>query len=379
MRVCLIQEVLPKYRVPLFDALGRADGIELELWAGSTSFSGALDASEPTDGFTFRSVSVRAVGPMVLQPSQLKAALGRFDAVILPWRPRSPELGLAVAIARLRGVRVVLWGHGFSKEDSRARTFLRDRLGRAADACVFYNRTAARRAIERGLPAERTYVALNAIDQAPIQAATDRWQRDPARLAAFRAEHDVDPERTVLFVSRLKSAKRVDRLLTAFASVVARRPRARLVVVGKGESREQLGELADRLGIADQVTFTGALYEEEDLAPWFLSAGVFAYPTQIGLSILHAFGYGLPVVTSDSRSDHGPEIEALEPGVNGLTYRDGDPGDLAARIGELLDDPSRRTALTCGARATVAEGGFTLSQTVAGFVAALRGSGDGTT
>ena len=87
---------------------------------------------------------------------------------------------------------------------------------------------------------------------------------------------------------------------------------------------------------------TGAIYDDMDLAPYLMSAAVFAFPRAMGLSAMHAFGYGLPVVTCDDAATHGPEFEALRDGENARLYRPGDAADFARCMLECLDDPERR-------------------------------------
>ena len=113
------------------------------------------------------------------------------------------------------------------------------------------------------------------------------------------------------------------------------------------------------------------IYEEERLAPWFLTSELFVYPGAIGLSLLHAFGYGLPVITHDNLHHQMPEIAALESGRNGLLYREGDAADLARQIRRAGTDESWRRLLAHEARRTVAEV-YTLDAMVARFVAAVR-------
>jgi glycosyltransferase involved in cell wall biosynthesis len=123
------------------------------------------------------------------------------------------------------------------------------------------------------------------------------------------------------------------------------------------------------------VHFTGAIYDEQCVAPWMLSATLFCYPRNIGLSLLHAFGYGLPVVTSDDLAGHNPEIEALKPSVNGLLYRDGDLDDIVRQWLDLMNDPALRQRLSTAASRTVTDR-YTLDHMVQGFLH-LIGSVDG--
>ena len=176
--------------------------------------------------------------------------------------------------------------------------------------------------------------------------------------------------RTVLFVSRL-DGNRVDLLIDAAALLAEKMPDLTLVLIGKGDERPALEHRAADRGIAANVRFLGPVYGEPDLAPWFLCADAYCYPVNIGLSLMHAFGYGLPVVTSDRTESQNPEIEAFRDGENGLTYADGDPAALAAALGWLLDDPDLRGRLGREARRTVLEE-FTLSNMVDGFVASAE-------
>ena len=91
-----------------------------------------------------------------------------------------------------------------------------------------------------------------------------------------------------------------------------------------------------------------------------------------GVTILHAFGYGLPVVTSDDAQSHGPEIEALVDGVNGLLYADGDVSAFASKLERLLLDVGERRAMSQRAAEAVGPNGYTIDRMVAGMADAIR-------
>ena len=51
------------------------------------------------------------------------------------------------------------------------------------------------------------------------------------------------------------------------------------------------------------------------------------------MAALHAFAYGVPVITHDRPADHAPEFENLEHGVNSLAFsREDDLGDAMVKI-----------------------------------------------
>lgn len=386
IRTALFQPLLPAYRVPVFTRLAAQPEVDLTLFVGQPARGSSLGDVPAPPGLTVRPAPRHGWRDrLFLQPQALWAALGgRFDVLILPWVTREVHLLPTLALARARGLGTVVWGHGYSKAESARRRQTRNAIGRLAHTTLFYGRRAADRCVAEGFDPARVFVASNALDQAPIAAARAQWTAP--RVAAFAAERGWVPARagggTLLFISRLEADKRVDLLLHALRHLRTLRPHARLVIIGDGAERAGLEALAAQLEVADAVTWVGAVYGEPALAPYCLAADLFAYPAAIGLSILHAFGYGLPVLTSDDLPAHNPEIEALVPGLNGGVYRDGDAVAFAEAAHTMLADDLGQARMSRAALATVqAPGGYTVDRMVAGFVAAittaqrLRGGG----
>ncbi len=370
-RVAIVHPLLAHYRVPVFDLLARSTGIDLTVICDMHP-TGSLKGATPTEAFRCEHAPQHMLGPMISHPAMLAAATsGRFDAVVLTWNVRLLELIPAFLACRARGTASVLWGHGYSKSDSVMRRTLRRRMVSLADATLLYGRMEQERLRAAGY--KRTFVAPNAIDQSSIAAATVEWTADKARLQSWQKERGIQDGRLVVFISRIEPDKRVDLLLEAFRIAQQQDPGLRLAIIGGGSGLESARAYAAELGIASSTTFTGPIYDERDIAPWCLSAGCFAYPEAIGLSIQHAFGYGLPVVTSDCLASHNPEIEALEPGVNGLLYERGKVSAFADSILQILGGARNREQWRRAALDTVnLPGGYSLESMVHGCAEALH-------
>ncbi len=372
IRVALFQPALPKYRIPVFSALGSLPDLELTLFPSPKLKGSTLPQAEGAESFQLVWSPMTRHGPFLRQPAQHRELTpGRFDVAVFSWNARNLDLGRALRKARRLGIGTVLWGHGFSKTEAGWRAALRNRLARKADALLFYNNRASDLLARAGFDRGRLFVAPNALDQEPISQARNLWLSRPHELLRFQEEHELADRPAIIFVSRLEADNRLDWLLEAFARAVRDVPEARLVIVGDGTAREQLERLASELSINERTTFTGAIYEEERLAPWMLSARAFCYPTNIGLSILHAFGYGLPVITSDALERQNPEIEALHPGINGLTWRHGDVDDLARQLVRVLAGGKEVEGMAHAARRTVLEE-YPLARMVQGMAEAIR-------
>jgi glycosyltransferase involved in cell wall biosynthesis len=374
LSVCVVQSVIPHYRVPFFEALARSGDIRLTVAAdrhpkGSLAEIGV----SASDVFEVRDAPLRSIGPFVRQNALREIAEDpAYDVVVLSWDSRFYQLGGAVRRARREGKAVVLWGHGFGTRRGTLARLLgdwsRNRLITRAHACVLYGPTARAALVSRGFPPDRLFVAPNAIDQTPIDAAVERWSAE-GMLSRFQQEEGIEGNQLVLFMARLLPAKRPDMLVRAFGRVKDQCPEAKLVFLGDGEMRPRLEGLAVDVGCSDSVIFLGTEYAEDRIAPWALSSVCVVQPEALGLTVLHAYGYGLPMVTSDGLSRQMPEAEVVIDGVNGLLYRDGSVDDLADKISALLGDTALRADLSRGAFATVrGDGARTLRAMTDGFL-----------
>lgn len=372
-RVVLQQPCLTKYRIPIFRELARRPGIDLTVVYGDEA---GITNAQP-EGFKAEFVKLhdKSIGNLLIRYHAAQYAYctrERADVVILSWSTRYLSLLPGLVRARWNGVGVVLWGHGYSKSETSLRRATRRRFAGLADSLLFYNNTAAQQFLdEGGAPLDRVFVALNTIDLTPVFDQADRWRADTAALAKFRARLNLGAGPVVLFVSRLYRSNRCDLLLEAVRRLGASVPGLKVLVVGDGPDGPRLRELAQSLGVMDRVVFAGAVFSEDQLAPYFVSADVFCYPANIGLSLIHALGYGLPIVTSSKVEAQNPEIEAFRPGVNGLHYDDGDADSLAQTLQSVLTDGAHRSRLAQGAADTV-RGDFLVEKMVDGMEAAIR-------
>ena len=149
------------------------------------------------------------------------------------------------------------------------------------------------------------------------------------RPAPAPAEHDGV---RLVTVSRHVEVKGLDVLLRAFAAVAGATPEATLELVGDGPLTPSLRELADELGIAGQVEFSGPARPPE-IAERLHHSDVFvlsSYSENMPLAVLEALCCGLPVAATDV----GGVPEAV--GEDGALAPPGDPRALTGAIRTVL-------------------------------------------
>ncbi len=163
----------------------------------------------------------------------------------------------------------------------------------------------------------------------------------------------------VACVSRLVARKGQDTLIRAWPRVLAAVPAAVLLLVGGGPQREQLTRLAETMGVAHAVRFTGAVPWAE-IPPYVDAADVFAMPCRtrrfglepeaLGIVTLEAAATGKPVLVGDS----GGAPDTVRHGETGYLVDPYNPVAVAVRLIDLLTDPARSRAMGAAGREWVA-------------------------
>ncbi len=182
-------------------------------------------------------------------------------------------------------------------------------------------------------------VCLSQRDAAEVQ----RYGADPRRIrilfngyneTAFHPDGEAAGEQ-VVWVGRHVEEKGIQFLLDAWPQVLARRPEARLLLVGDGPTRPDAERQAERLGVTGSVRFLG--FQAPSAVGELLRASrVFVLPSlQEGfpIALAEAMACGLPSVTTEGLE------EIVGDGGVGVPARD--PVALARAVAGLLADPVR--------------------------------------
>ena len=134
-------------------------------------------------------------------------------------------------------------------------------------------------------------------------------------LAAFPGLRN---KRALLFLSRIQEKKGCDLLIEAFAKVACIDASLHLVMAGPDQTGwvKTLKKQAERLGVADRITWTGMLKGEMKWGA-FYSSEVFVLPSHqenFGIAVAEALGCGLPVLITD-KVNIWREIESDKAGI----------------------------------------------------------------
>lgn len=160
---------------------------------------------------------------------------------------------------------------------------------------------------------------------------------DPKLFVALpeNSRFDISPlDKVVFFIGRLVPEKGVWQLIDAFPQVLKEVPEAKLYIGGRGPQKPELEKLAEDLGIADQVYFTGFI-REKDRNYVYNQAKVAVFPSfyePFGIVALEAMATDTPVIVGDV----GGLAEIVDHRITGLKVNPGIRAELANAIIEIL-------------------------------------------
>lgn len=350
-RVAVVYHMFPHYRRAVLHAL-----------AGSTrytfTFHGSHDPVEGIPAFTGDSVSpveplrFRQVGTGGIFHGLWRIVFDRdVDVLILIGNPNYLQTWIAALLSRLLGKRVLFWAHGWLRQESGLKGWLRTCYYRLSDGVLVYADRARDIAVQAGFPGDKIFPIYNSLDwdaALPLFKALEAGDPDELRKqGGFRADLPL-----IICTARLTPVCRFDLLLEAAALMKNKGQPVQIVLIGDGPQRPYLEAQAKAADL--NIVFTGSIYEEPILARLLYTADVTVSPGKVGLTAMHSMTYGTPVITHHDLDQQMPEVEAVIQGSTGAFFKEGSSADLARAIQDVLNWPQSRAETRAACRTMIA-------------------------
>lgn len=341
MEVVIITNVITTYREGFYDRLLKRDDINLTIYC-----------QEKIPGMNLKSIhakyphNIRIVRAWIGSNESIGFQFLPFfkifkssDVIFLDGNPRILSNWIMSFISLFfKHKRIVMWTMAHSFGANKFTENIRLWWTSIHKNIFVYTDKEARSLYERGWTNHHILGMNNGLDQTLIDQEQSKWSKE--KLGNWLQNKRLENNTLILSVARLVPKNKFELIIAALPHIIAKVPNLKWVLVGNGNQESYLKKLAEDRNLEDYIQFEGAIYGDVELAPYFLSAQIFVHPSSIGLSIMHAFGYGLPVIVDAEERMHGPEYAAFENNTTGLNFKKDDAEDLAAKIIKLLNDPS---------------------------------------
>ncbi|MEA3043168.1 MAG: glycogen synthase [Sphingomonadales bacterium] len=330
-----------------------ARGWEVACLTGPRQADGGPDP-EVVDGITFYRTARPAPAPAPLgEWREIRALSARLDALVRAWKPdqlhaHSPVLSAlaALPVARRHNLPLVyeiraFWedasvGNGTGREGSpkyRLTRLLETHAAQKADAVAVICEGLRDDLVRRGIDKDKIFVAPNGVDMGLFGSP-------PAADKAFARSLGLADADTVGFIGSFYDYEGLDDLIAAMPALVARRPKAQLLLVGGGPMEAALKAQAAASPAAARIRFAGRVPHDQ-VELYYALIDILAYPRKAmrltelvtPLKPLEAMAQRKLVAASDV----GGHRELIEDGVTGTLFPAGDPAALADALARLFD------------------------------------------
>lgn len=340
--------------------------------AGVTSVRHPLPgpAVETVDGLTFtRTPAIAHARSPWREIAEVKALAAQIETVAAAFKPdllhaHSPVLTALAALRANKRLHLPLiyeirafWedaavGNGTGSEGSlkyRATRALETYAVRKADAVAVICEGLRSDLVRRGISPDKIIVSPNGVD---LELFGDPPPRDDALAATL----GLDDAEVIGYIGSLYDYEGLDDLIAAMPDLVARNPRAKLLLVGGGPMEDALRAAAQQSPVAGHILFVGRVPHQE-VERYYSLIDILAYPRKkmrltdlvTPLKPLEAMAQQRLVAASDV----GGHRELIEDGVTGTLFPADNPAGIAHALSTLLGDRSRWAERKAVARAYV--------------------------
>ncbi|MBZ5598762.1 MAG: glycosyltransferase family 4 protein [Acidobacteriia bacterium] len=346
LRLVLLTEIIAPYRIPVFNALARHEGIDLQvifLAENDPALRQWLVYRDEIQ-FTYQvlpSWRQRLGKHNLLVNRGLGAALRQAapDAILCGGY-NYPASWESMLWARRNGVRFYLWVESNAHDQRSGRLLvesLKRKFVRNCDGFVVPGRSSLEYVKSFGVEEGAIFTAPNAVDTRRFAEEAGRVRDD----CAMQREALGLPGRFFLFVGRLVAEKGVFDLLQAYVTLTAKlKEEIGLVFVGDGKERAALQRLA--AGVEPGCIQFAGFAQREQLAAYYALADLLVFPTHTdtwGLVVNEAMACGLPIIAT---SVAGCTADLVRDGWNGRVIDAGNLEQLGSAMAEIASDSELR-------------------------------------
>lgn len=344
VKIAILPTIISPYRKGFYDRILQIDEFDVQIFCQRKILGTNLKCISKNYPNNVKFVDFISTnhGTLSFQFLPIFKLIKNFDVIIISGNPRVISDFLFGIFLRLIGKPVIIWTMVKSYRANKFTQFLRLSWVKLFKYILLYTDNEVYYLRENGFRKQCLVGINNGLDQKLIDENVKQW--DSSKLDIWLKQNSLSDKRMILSLARLERKNKFELVLKSLPIVIEQIPDIHWCLIGDGEDFEKLKHICKEYNIENHVTFVGSIYEEEFLTPYFLSALLFVHPAAIGLSLLHAFGYGLPVITHSNSDLHGPEYGAFQNGITGLNYIYDDYKSLANVIIQLINlDQQRKT------------------------------------
>lgn len=299
--ILLMHYDLHFYRIPIYNILTeelKKENINLIIWPEKIlNYNGKINFQCINEKFEF---------------DTYKNILRKYNisTVINFLQPRSPSFSFYFKIifyTYFKNIPLIYYGHGLNlSSNSKTIDFLYNFLHLFYKSIILYTPNEVNKLWK--IHKNKIEIAYNTLNLSGRKELLNKSKKE------LRKEYNLEDEFIILFSGRIEKRKKLE-ILINFINKKSD-SNIKLLVVGPAKDKNILSQLNNN----DKIIYLGPIYDTKKMSEIFFISDVFSIPGHIGLGLVEALYWGLPILTLDVK--HAPEIYYLNNNINGFLLKD---------------------------------------------------------
>lgn len=369
-----LHSVIPDYHIPFLQRLTQVPGLDMTCFHGSGINGFHVHSVGPH--LPVKSVWIRNYFfPYGNRRIFWQSALGRiiqepYDVIICSELIHNLTIWALLGLRSVHKKPIILSGYGYRPQNLsnifwKSKEYLRRYLLKSVNAIIVYTEHGREECVRAGIKPEKIFVSRNTLDTEYLISLENTIQSE--ELNTLRQRFKLSDRPVLLYVGRLITVKLIDILIDTFQRLRETTLKPVLLIVGEGPEYKSLLERVKKL---ENVHLLGPIYNERELARIFLVSDLLVIPGRVGLTCVHGFCYGVPIITTAHGVEQSPEFEYVKHEENGYLVSEPRAELYSDIIAYLLNNPHKLNKMRINARQTAQS--LTMTNMVSEFINAVK-------
>jgi glycosyltransferase involved in cell wall biosynthesis len=328
--LCLITNIAPHYRRPIFEQIDKKIGCDFYI-------GDHIESELKTFNYHVLSGYRKTVHNIFFhhwywQRKTVRLIFKPYKYYILDGEPYCLSSWAILLLAKLLGKQTIAWTHGWYGRERGMKKHVKKVFYALFSKLMLYNEYAIDLMVKEEFDKNKIYCIANSLDS--DQELAIRKQLRPSDIYQL---HFGNAYPTIIYCGRIQKRKKIEQIFESLYILRSQGDIVNLVIVGKDVDGAYLANDIRRLKLEKQIWMYGPCYDDYQLGELFYNATVCVSPGNVGLSAIHSLTFGCPVITHDHFPDQMPEFEAIQPNVTGDFFKQNDVKDLARVIKKWIE------------------------------------------
>ena len=347
-KVLILYKYLPQWRADFFDNLRNSlnnEGIELSLIYGKLKNVESLKQDEVDikwgkyiENKTFKILNTEFYWQPVLK------YIFKSDLVIIEQANKLLINYLLVILRKMTRLKVAFWGHGIDlmRNPNSIQNRFKLIYANHVDWWFAYTKGVERVIVNNGFNRNRTSILNNSINTKKLKYEFQNITSQ--KIEKLKIDLNIKSKNVAIYCGGMYKEKRLDFLLETCTKIKKEITDFEMIFLGAGTESWIVKDFALS---RNWIHYIGPVFGEERI-PYFKLARVLLLPDAVGLAILDSFVFETPLITTKG-SYHGPEIEYLDNGINGM-MTENNIDEYSQTIVRILNDRTTLKDLITGCK-----------------------------